>query len=99
MRARAAVRAAGPATALTHANSEGRSLARGRLSGTIAAGATPSPTSTSILRDAEVAENGTWRWVDPEGRIARAVGDYFLARHEDGRPPPGESATSGSPQP
>ncbi len=49
-------------------------------------------------RDVEVAENRAWRWVDPEGRIVRAVSDYFLARHEDGRPPPGESATSGSPQ-
>jgi hypothetical protein len=41
-------------------------------------------------RDLELAENGAWRWADPDGAIARAVSDYFLARHEDGRPPAGE---------
>jgi len=50
-------------------------------------------------RDLELAENGTWRWVDPAGPIARAVSDYFLARHEDGWPPPGEAGTSGSARP
>jgi hypothetical protein len=42
------------------------------------------------VRDLELAENGAWRWVDPDGPIARAVSDDFLARHEDGRPPGGE---------
>jgi hypothetical protein len=50
-------------------------------------------------RDVALAENGTWRWVDPDGPIACAVSAYFFARYEDGRPPAGESGTPESPQP
>ncbi len=50
-------------------------------------------------RDVELAENGIWRWADPHGEIARAVGAYFDRRFEDGRPAagavaPAESAAS-----
>ena len=37
-------------------------------------------------RDLALADNGTWRWVDPQGPVAQAVSDYFAARFEDGRP-------------
>lgn len=35
-------------------------------------------------KDIEVSANGTWRWTNPEGDLAREVGAYFFARREDG---------------
>jgi hypothetical protein len=35
-------------------------------------------------KDLEIADNGTWRWRDPQGDLARDVGAYFFSRREDG---------------
>lgn len=35
-------------------------------------------------KDLEVSGNGTWKWTDPNGELARDVGAYFFSRHEDG---------------
>jgi hypothetical protein len=35
-------------------------------------------------KDLELAANGTWRWTDPDGDLAREVGAYFFSRREDG---------------
>jgi hypothetical protein len=35
-------------------------------------------------RDIVLGSNGSWRWTDPDGALAREVGAYFWARREDG---------------
>ena len=35
-------------------------------------------------RDIQLAPNGTWRWTDPEGQLAKEVAVYFRERREDG---------------
>lgn len=35
-------------------------------------------------KDIEIAENGAWRWTNPESELAREVANYFGHRREDG---------------
>jgi hypothetical protein len=34
-------------------------------------------------RDLELADNGLWRWRDPESPLARAMAEYFTTRNDD----------------
>jgi len=61
---------------LWHGNSSNRNY-RGRYEILLRHGFDPA-------RDITIAENGTWRWTDPQGALAQDVEAYFFARREDG---------------